>query len=200
MLMHMMGELVVQRGQVESLIAGLEVPGLPQAMAELARSSSALQTIVMRVRMIPVEAVFMRFPRLVRDLSTKLDKQVELVLTGSETELDRSVVEVLADPIVHLIRNSLDHGIESPGERAEAGKPETGRLEISARHAGGNVVITVADDGRGIDPKGVAGKAVERGLRRPRPPPSSTSRAPWSFCLRPASRPPTRLPTSRDAA
>ena len=118
----------------------------------------------MQVRMIPVEAVFLRFPRLVRDLSTKLGKQVELELIGKDTELDRTVVDALGDPLVHLIRNSLDHGLEGPDERATAGKPATGTLQLSARHAGGNVVIEVRDDGRGIDPAKVAQKAVERGL------------------------------------
>jgi two-component system chemotaxis sensor kinase CheA len=120
--------------------------------------------MVMQVRMIPVEAVFLRFPRLVRDISSKLGKQVELALGGQDTELDRTVVEALGDPIVHLVRNSLDHGLETPEEREAAGKAPTGTLEISARHAGGNVVISVSDDGRGIDPAKVARKAVERGL------------------------------------
>jgi two-component system chemotaxis sensor kinase CheA len=136
-------------------------------MQDLTRTSQALQAMVMQVRMIPVESVFLRFPRLVRDLSAKLGKQVELVLTGQDTELDRTVIEALGDPIVHLVRNSLDHGLESPEQRVAAGKPATGTLEISARHAGGNVVITVRDDGRGIDPARVGAKAVERGLLAP---------------------------------
>jgi len=119
---------------------------------------------VMQVRMIEVDAVFMRFPRLVRDLSAKMGKQVELILTGRETELDRTVVDALGDPLVHLVRNSLDHALEPPAEREAAGKPATGVLELSARQAGGNVVITVRDDGRGIDPARVAAKARERGL------------------------------------
>ena len=140
------------------------MPGLSQAMQNLTRTSQALQQMVMQVRMIPVEAVFLRFPRLVRDLSTKLGKQVELQLVGEETELDRTVVDALGDPLVHLVRNALDHGLESPDERVAAGKPATGTLEISARHAGGNVIISVRDDGRGIDPAKVARKAAERGL------------------------------------
>jgi len=163
-LMHSMGELVVHRTLVESLAAEAGVPGLTQAMQELTRSSQALQAMVMQVRMIPVDAVFMRFPRLVRDLSAKLGKDVELKLVGKDTELDRTVVEALGDPLVHLIRNSLDHGLEPPADRAAAGKPSTGTLEISARHAGGNVVIDVRDDGRGIDPSKVGRRAVERGL------------------------------------
>jgi two-component system, chemotaxis family, sensor kinase CheA len=163
-LMHFMGELVLHRTQVEGLVARADVPGLSQAMQNLTRTSHALQQMVMQVRMIPVEAVFLRFPRLVRDLSTKLGKQVELTLVGKETELDRTVVDALGDPLVHLVRNSLDHGLETPEERVAAGKPATGTLEISARHAGGNVIISVRDDGRGIDPRKVARKAAERGL------------------------------------
>ncbi|HTE60812.1 MAG TPA: chemotaxis protein CheA [Solirubrobacteraceae bacterium] len=163
-LMHCVGELVLNRTQVESLAARAEVPGLAQAMQNLTRTSHALQQMVMQVRMIPVEAVFLRFPRLVRDLSTTLDKQVDLKLVGKETELDRTVVDALGDPLVHLVRNSLDHGLESPQTRVAAGKPATGMLEISARHAGGNVVISVRDDGAGIDPARVARKAAERGL------------------------------------
>ncbi len=166
-LMHYMGELVVHRTHVESLASQAEVPGLQQAMADLARASQALQAMVMQVRMIPVEAVFLRFPRLVRDLSAKLGKQVELKLVGQDTELDRTVVDALGDPLVHLVRNGLDHGLETPEERRAAGKPETGLLEISAAHAGGNVVISVRDDGRGIDPEKVAAKAVEKGIITP---------------------------------
>jgi two-component system, chemotaxis family, sensor kinase CheA len=163
-LMHYMGELVVHRTRVESLAAGSGVEGLTEAVADLTRSSQALQALVMQVRMIEVDAVFMRFPRLVRDLSAKMGKQVDLVLTGRETELDRTVVDALGDPLVHLVRNSLDHALEPPAEREEAGKPATGVLELSARQAGGNVIITVRDDGRGIDPVRVAAKARERGL------------------------------------
>ena len=166
-LMHFMGELVLHRTQVEALAARADVPGLSQAMQNLTRTSHALQAMVMQVRMIPVEAVFLRFPRLVRDLSTKLAKQVDLQLVGKDTELDRTVVDALGDPLVHLVRNSLDHGLEGPEERKAAGKPETGILEISARHAGGNVVIEVKDDGRGIDPQKIAQIAAKKGLIAP---------------------------------
>ncbi len=166
-LMHYMGELVVHRTRVESLAAGAEVDGLAEAVADLTRSSQSLQALVMQVRMIEVDAVFMRFPRLVRDLSAKMGKHVDLVLTGRDTELDRTVVDALGDPLVHLVRNSLDHALETPEEREAAGKPPTGVLELSARQAGGNVVITVRDDGRGIDPDHIAAKARERGLIGP---------------------------------
>jgi two-component system chemotaxis sensor kinase CheA len=163
-LMHFMGELVVHRTRVESLAQGAGVDGLAEAVGDLTRSSQALQALVMQVRMIEVDAVFMRFPRLVRDLSAKMGKQVELILTGRDTELDRTVVDALGDPLVHLVRNSLDHALEPPAEREAAGKPATGVLELSARQAGGNVIITVRDDGRGIDPARVARKAAERGI------------------------------------
>ncbi len=163
-LMHSMGELVIHRTAVEALTANLDVPGLQQAMQELTRSSQALQAMVMQVRMIPVDVVFLRFPRLVRDVSGKLGKEVKLNLVGSDTELDRTVVDALGDPLVHLVRNSLDHGLEPVAERVAAGKPEVGTLEIAARHAGGSVVIEVRDDGRGINPEAIARKALERGL------------------------------------
>jgi two-component system chemotaxis sensor kinase CheA len=166
-LMHLMGELVVQRTHVEALSVEADVPGLGQAMQELTRSSHALQAMVMQIRMIPIDAVFMRFPRLVRDVASKLDKQVELLLVGKDTELDRTVVDAIGDPLVHLIRNSLDHGLESPEERVAAGKSPTGRLTIAARHAGGSIAINVKDDGRGIDPPKVAAVAVKRGLISP---------------------------------
>jgi two-component system, chemotaxis family, sensor kinase CheA len=163
-LLHLMGELVQHRTAVEALAAEAAVPGLPQAVQRLARTSQALQETVTRVRMVPVESVFLRFPRVVRDLATRLGKQVELRLEGADTELDRTVVDALGDPLVHLVRNALDHGLEMPAERAAAGKPPTGVLELSARHAGGHVVVCVRDDGRGIDPLLVAHTAVARGL------------------------------------
>jgi two-component system chemotaxis sensor kinase CheA len=163
-LMHSMGELVIHRTAVEALTAGLDVPELQQAVQDLTRSSQALQAMVMQVRMIPVDIVFMRFPRLVRDLSSKLGKEVELQLVGRDTELDRTVVDALGDPLVHLVRNAMDHGVEAPEARVAAGKPRVGTVEISARHAGGSVVIEVKDDGHGIDPVAIGRKAVTRGL------------------------------------
>jgi two-component system, chemotaxis family, sensor kinase CheA len=163
-LMHLMGELVVQRTRVEALAAQADVPGLGHAVQELTRCSHGLQAMVMQVRMIPVEAVFLRLPRLVRDLAARLGKQAELKLAGQETELDRTVVDALGDPLVHLVRNALDHGLEAPDVRDAAGKPATGTVAISARHAGGNVVITVSDDGAGVNAEAVARAAVERGL------------------------------------
>jgi two-component system chemotaxis sensor kinase CheA len=167
MLMHTMGELVVHRTALEALVTSSATPGLAQAVQDVTRSSQALQAMVMQVRMIAVEAVFLRFPRVVRDLSSRLEKRVELKLVGQETELDRTVVDALGDPIAHLVRNSLDHGLEGPDERTAAGKDPVGILEISARHSGANVLITVRDDGRGINVPFVARRAAERGLISP---------------------------------
>ena len=163
-LMHSMGELVIHRTAVEALTANLEIEGLQQAVQELTRSSQALQAMVMQVRMIPVDVVFLRFPRLIRDLSTKLGKEVKLELVGSDTELDRTVVDALGDPLVHLVRNAIDHGLEQPDERVAAGKSRHGTIEIAARHAGGSVVIEVRDDGKGIDPRAIARKALSLGM------------------------------------
>ena len=163
-LMHSMGELVIHRTAVEALTANLEIEGLQQAVQELTRSSQALQAMVMQVRMIPVDVVFLRFPRLIRDLSTKLGKDVKLELVGSDTELDRTVVDALGDPLVHLVRNAVDHGLELPEDRLAAGKPRHGTIEITARHAGGSVIIEVRDDGKGIDPAAIARKASSLGM------------------------------------
>ncbi|HEX4280791.1 MAG TPA: chemotaxis protein CheA [Solirubrobacteraceae bacterium] len=163
-LMHSMGELVIHRTAVEALTANLEIEGLQHAVQELTRSSQSLQAMVMQVRMIPVDVVFLRFPRLIRDLSTKLEKEVKLELVGSETELDRTVVDALGDPLVHLVRNAVDHGLEGPEDRLAAGKPRHGTIQIAARHAGGSVVIEVRDDGNGIDPHAIARKALSLGM------------------------------------
>lgn len=166
-LMHLMGEVVVHRSSLEALLRDRDIDAALAAVQELRRSTQALQAEVMNVRMVPVESALMRMPRLVRDLSAKLDKDVELVISGADTEIDRSVVDALGDPLVHLVRNGLDHGIESPDEREAAGKPRQATLRIGAEHAGGNVVISVADDGRGIDPDKVKARAVERGILTP---------------------------------
>ncbi|MDX8152848.1 chemotaxis protein CheA [Patulibacter brassicae] len=163
-LMHGMGELVVHRTRLEALLDDAGTPDLRDALQDLQRSSHALHHLVMQVRMIPVDAVFLRFPRLVRDLASRLDKQVDLELVGRDTELDRTVVDALGDPLVHLVRNALDHGLETAAEREAAGKPPVGSLTISARQSSGQVVISVSDDGRGIDPERVAARAVQRGL------------------------------------
>jgi len=121
----------------------------------------------MQIRMLPISSSFNRFPRLVRDMSSKLGKKVELIISGEGTELDKTVLEKIADPLVHLVRNSLDHGLEMPDKRRECGKPETGTIELKAFHEGGNIVIEVVDDGAGINKKRVYEKAVESGVIAP---------------------------------
>ncbi|MGZ4304785.1 MAG: chemotaxis protein CheW [Solirubrobacteraceae bacterium] len=163
-LMHLMGELVIHRTAVDAMTAGLDVPGLQQAIQELTRSSQALQAMVMQVRMIPVDIVLLRFPRLVRDLASKTGKEVRLELVGSDTELDRTVVDAIGDPLVHLVRNAVDHGLESPEQREASGKPRHGTISLVASQAGGSVIIEVRDDGRGIDPAAIGRKAASLGL------------------------------------
>ena len=163
-LMHLMGELVIHRTAVDALTAGLDVPGLHQAIQDLTRSSQALQAMVMQVRMIPVDIVFLRFPRLVRDLASKTGKEVKLELLGADTELDRTVVDAIGDPLVHLVRNAVDHGLESAEDREASGKPRHGTISLVASQAGGSVIIEVRDDGRGINPAAIGRKAASVGL------------------------------------
>ena len=158
------GELVLVRNRLLSLAArhGSEV--LAAAAGELDRVTDELQNAVMGMRMQPVGRLFQRFPRIVRDLARQLGKDVELVLEGEGTDLDRSLVEALADPLIHLLRNALDHGVELPGEREQAGKPRKGRVCLSASQRGERIVIAVRDDGRGMDPQILRRKAVEKGV------------------------------------
>lgn len=168
-LMNMVGELVI----TQSMLGGLDDAGpfddarlarLREGLSQLSRNSRALQESVMRLRSVPVSVVFNRFPRLVHDLSRHLGKRVELVISGQSTELDKTVLEKLGDPLVHLVRNSLDHGFEMPDERAAAGKAPSGRLGLSAFHRGGDIVVEVEDDGRGLDNDRILRKARERGI------------------------------------
>jgi two-component system chemotaxis sensor kinase CheA len=133
----------------------------------LGRITSELQEGVMRIRMVPISQIFSRFPRLVRDLSRSLSKKINLVIEGEDTELDKSVIEDLLDPLIHCARNTIDHGSEEPAERAAAGKPAEGRVLLKASNEGNMIVIQISDDGRGIDVDQVRRKAVERGLIHP---------------------------------
>jgi two-component system chemotaxis sensor kinase CheA len=133
----------------------------------LGRITGELQEGVMRIRMVPISQIFSRFPRLVRDLTKSLDKKVNLVIEGEDTELDKSVIEDLLDPLMHSVRNALDHGIESPDERAAAGKSREGTVLLKASNEGNMIVIEIADDGKGIDVAAVRAKAIERGLIHP---------------------------------
>ena len=169
-LLNLVGELIVYRTKLHDLARRI-AEALPDVAPELLESvhrvesaSTQLQETVMDVRMLPVRHVFERFPRLVRDLARQQGKQVELVLQGEETRVDKAVIDELGEPLVHLIRNAVDHGIELPAERRRHGKPETGTLLLSAAQESNQVVITLVDDGRGIDAASVRRRAVERGL------------------------------------
>jgi len=163
-LMNLMGELVIARSRIADILKKYNIKEVDESLAQLSRITLDLQNIVMKVRMVPIEFVFNRFPRMVRDLSRNLGKEINFVMRGEETELDRTFVEVIGDPLVHLIRNAIDHGIETKEERIANGKPPIGTVTLSARHEGNNVVIEVEDDGRGMSREKIIKKAVERGL------------------------------------
>ncbi|WP_411754964.1 chemotaxis protein CheA [Serratia sp. (in: enterobacteria)] len=166
-LINLVGELVITQSMLAQRSGNLDPVNhgdLLNSMSQLERNARDLQESVMSIRMMPMEYVFSRFPRLVRDLASKLDKQVELTLRGSSTELDKSLIERIIDPLTHLVRNSLDHGIEEPAARLAAGKAEVGNLILSAEHQGGNICIEVTDDGAGLNRQKILAKAASQGL------------------------------------
>lgn len=168
-LMNLVGELVIDRTRILRLVsldASVEAlqEELEQVSGHLSRITADLQDTIMRARMIPLGTLFRKFPRMVRDVSHQLGKEVEFVVSGEETELDRSVIEQISDPLMHLLRNAIDHGIERPGERRGAGKPAQGRVELRAYHQENHIFIEVSDDGRGIDTEHVRRVAVEKGF------------------------------------
>lgn len=170
-LMNLTGELVVSRThllQIESDLqaayGGDDLTQLNQVATQLSRGIDQLHEEVMRARMVPVASLFNKYPRLVRDVARRMDKQVDLVIEGQDTELDRSVIEAIGDPIVHLLRNAVDHGIEPPEERARVGKPAKGTVVLSAQQQEGRILICVSDDGGGIDSEKLRRKAVATGL------------------------------------
>ena len=169
-LLNLVGELVITQSMLNRFNDDFDMSQLGElrdGLAELSRSTRELQENAMQIRMLPISFSFSRLPRLVRDLSGKLGKKVALVINGESTELDKTVLEKINDPLVHLVRNSLDHGIEIPEERIAAGKPETGTLTLNAYHQGGSIFVEVVDDGAGINPERVLAKAHEKGLVRP---------------------------------
>lgn len=166
-IINLVGELIITQSMLDQTVSeldGVTHGGLLNGMSLLQRNARDLQEAVMSVRMVPMDYVFSRYPRLVRDLAGKLDKDVELVTEGESTELDKSLTERIIDPLTHLVRNSLDHGIEDPETREAAGKPRTGRLTLSAQHQGGNILIEVIDDGAGLDRDKLLAKARDSGL------------------------------------
>lgn len=166
-LMNLLSELLIDRARLEQLASEIRRNDLTETVEHLARVGGDLQNIVLKLRMVPVESVFNRFPRMVRDLARSLDKKLELVITGAETELDRTVIDEIGDPLVHLIRNSVDHGIEQPSVRLAAGKPETGTVHLRAYHSGNHVFIEIEDDGNGINRPKVLDIAIKRGVVTP---------------------------------
>lgn len=163
-LMNLVGELVINKTRLEQIGLVHRIPELIEAIEQMGRLTTDLQSLVMKVRMVPIEQVFNRFPRMVRDLARELGKDVEFVIEGKETELDRTVIDEIGDPLVHLLRNALDHGIELPEDRVKVGKSATAHLRLTARHEGNSVIIEVEDDGRGIDIEKVKARAVEKGF------------------------------------
>ncbi len=163
-LMNLMGELVINKVRLEQIGQTHRLAELTETLEQMDRVTTDLQNIVMKVRMVPVSAVFNRFPRMVRDVSKELNKEINLTIEGEETELDRTVIDEIGDPLMHLLRNSLDHGVEHPDDREKKGKPRTGEVGLIARHEGNNVVIMVTDDGAGINADVIRRKAVEKGM------------------------------------
>ena len=163
-LMDRVGELVIAQARLNQIASASSDSGLKTIAEELERLSSGLRDTTMGIRMVPIGTIFGRFRRLVYDLARDLNKDVEFVTSGEETELDKTVIERLADPLVHVIRNAVDHGLESPADRIRAGKPAKGTVRLAAIHAGGEVAIAVTDDGAGLDPVRIRAKAEEAGL------------------------------------
>jgi len=166
-LINMVGELVITQSMLGMLGENFDmsrVEKLRDGLVQLERHTRELQESVMQIRMLPISFTFSRFPRLVHDLSTKMGKKIEFKMAGENTEVDKTVMEKIGDPLVHLVRNSCDHGIEMPEERLAVGKSEVGTVELEAYHKGGNIVIEIRDDGKGLDPEKILQKAVEKGV------------------------------------
>ncbi|MGH8437219.1 MAG: chemotaxis protein CheA, partial [Pseudomonas sp.] len=166
-LINLVGELVITQAMLNQLGDQLDpsvYERIHQTLAQLEHNTRDLQESVMSIRMLPISCIFSRFPRLVRDAAAKLGKQVELHLQGEHTELDKGVIERLSDPLTHIVRNSIDHGIESCEQRLAAGKPGTGSVRLAAFHRGGNIVVEISDDGRGLSRERILAKAQEQGL------------------------------------
>ncbi len=163
-LMNLFEELVIDRGRLLSIAAEVNHGELSETVERMSRTMGDLQNIILTMRMVPVETVFNRFPKMVRQLSRDLNKKINLEIIGAETELDRTVIDEIGDPLVHLIRNSLDHGIESPEVRRQKGKPEEGIVQLRAYHSGNYVFIEIEDDGAGINREKVLSKAISKGV------------------------------------
>ena len=163
-LMNLVAELVINKTRLAQIGSEYNLQELSETLSHVDRVTSDLQSVVTKARMVPIETVFSRFPRVVRDLAKDLGKDIELIVQGKETELDRTVIDEIGDPLIHLIRNSVDHGIEKPEIRKETGKSTTGTILLKAEHEGNSVVITIKDDGKGLNEELIVKKAIEKGL------------------------------------
>lgn len=163
-LMNLLSELLIDRSRLEQLAYEIKRSDLTETVEHMSRVGSDLQNIVLKLRMVPIDTVFSRFPRMVRDVAKSLDKKIDLVIVGAETELDRTVIDEIGDPLVHLLRNAVDHGIEPTAQRIAAGKPETGTVQLRAFHSGNHVFIEIEDDGGGIDRDKILNKALKNGI------------------------------------
>ncbi|MGE6227199.1 chemotaxis protein CheW [Paenibacillus chitinolyticus] len=166
-LMNLFSELLIDRVRLEQLASEIKRNELTETVEHMARVSSDLQNIVLKLRMVPVDTVFNRFPRMIRDIAKSLDKKVDLVITGAETELDRTVIDEIGDPLVHLLRNAVDHGLETVSQRVAKGKSESGTVHLRAYHSGNNVFIEIEDNGNGINREKVLSTAVKKGIVAP---------------------------------
>lgn len=163
-LMNLFEELVIEKGRLEGLAKQFKDAELTDITEDIARTTQALQDVILNLRMVPIEQVFNRFPTMVRNVSKELNKRIRLNMEGKETELDRTVIDEIGDPLVHLLRNSMDHGIETPEKRKQLGKPEEGTIDLKAYHSGNHVYIEIKDDGAGINREKVLNKAIKNGL------------------------------------
>ena len=163
-LINLVGELVITRAQLTQIAAGLNAPHLSESVESIDRLTGELRDIALNIRMMPIGPTFNRFKRLVRDLSASLGKQVDFVTLGKEAELDKTVIDRLYEPLIHIVRNSIDHGIELPSVRKKNGKPAQGTITIGAEHVGGSVIISIEDDGKGLDPEMIRAHAEKKGL------------------------------------
>src|SRR5699024_1659989 len=163
-LMNLFEELVIDRGRLEQISVDLNNGELQETVERMSRVSSDLQNIILTMRMVPIDTVFNRFPRMIRQLARDLNKEVAIEIIGAETELDRTVIDEIGDPLVHLIRNAIDHGIEMPDERVANGKDREGTITLEAYHSGNHVFVEISDNGAGINKDIIAGKAIEKGI------------------------------------
>ncbi|MEF3192459.1 MAG: chemotaxis protein CheA, partial [Campylobacterales bacterium] len=192
-LMNLIGELVLGKNRLIKIHGDIEeryegekfLYELNQVVSTISMVTTDLQTAVMKTRMLPIGKVFSKFPRMIRDLSRDLGKNINLILSGEETELDKSIVEEIGDPLVHIIRNACDHGIEKPADRVAAGKPEMGTVELKAYNEGNSIIIEIRDDGKGMDPDVLKQKAIEKGILSEKEADGMSAKEAYSLIFRP---------------